>query len=124
MRGRTSAAPASSAVCLALPIELLRALADPCRLEILLRLGQGSEQDIEAISDGFAQDRSVISRHLSALHAAGVLTRRQEGRRVLYGVDGASLIARLEALTESLRAAMSSCCPPKRSARSIRSQRA
>jgi DNA-binding transcriptional ArsR family regulator len=102
----------------------VRALADPCRLEIVLRLGQCGEQDIEAISEGFAQDRSGISRHLSALHAAGVLTRRQEGRRVLYRVDGGALLDRLEALTESLRAALSSCCPPKRRTRSTRSQRA
>lgn len=52
MKGRTSKA-AASATCAALPLELLRVLADPCRLEILLRLGQGGEQDIEAIADGF-----------------------------------------------------------------------
>lgn len=122
MKGRTSAPPqAASAVCGALPLELLRALADPCRLEILLRLGQCGERDIEGIADGFVQDRSVISRHLAALHAAGVLLRRQEGRRVLYRVDGSALIHRLEALTAALRAAMSSCCPPSPRARSTRS---
>ena len=89
-------------------------LGVPCRLEILLRLGQGGEQDIEAISEGFAQDRSVISRHLAALYAAGVLIRRPEGRRVIYKVDGEVLIARLEALVAALRSAMSSCCPPKK----------
>lgn len=111
MKGRTSAPPPQSAVCGPLPLELLRALADPCRLEILLRLGQCGEQDIEAIAEGFTQDRSVISRHLAALHAAGVLLRRHEGRRVLYRVDGQALISRLEALVAALRAAMSTCCP-------------
>lgn len=112
MKGRKSAPPPASAVCGPLPLELLRALADPCRLELLLRLGQCGEQDIEAVAEGFTQDRSVISRHLSALHTAGVLLRRPEGRRVLYRVDGQALISRLEALVAALRAAMSTCCPP------------
>lgn len=112
VKGKTSMAPCDAAACAPLPLDLLRALADPCRIEILLRLGQCGEQDIEAIAQGFRQDRSVISRHLAALHAAGVLLRRPEGRRVLYRVDGQALIQRLEALTDGLRAAMTSCCPP------------
>ena len=94
------------------PLPLLRALADETRLEIVLLLGARGELDVEAIAEGFAQDRSVISRHLAALHAAGVLIRRADGRRALYRLDGAALLARLEALTALVRASLAGCCPP------------
>lgn len=115
MKGRTSGPPQVSIAteCGPLPLDLLRALADPCRLEILLRLGQCGEQSVEVLAEGFPQDRSVLSRHLSTLHAAGVLMRRHEGRRVFYRVDGQALIGRLEALVADLRSAIASCCPAR-----------
>lgn len=95
-----------------LPLALLRALAEPTRLELVLALAASGERDVEAIAAEFPQDRSVISRHLAALHGAGALRRRQEGRRVLYALDGPVLLASLDALATRLRTSMEGCCGP------------
>lgn len=96
-----------------LPLALLRALAEPTRLELVLALAASGERDIEAIAAEFPQDRSVISRHLSTLHAAGALRRRQEGRRVLYQLDGPALLSSRDALSAQVRTSMAGCCGPE-----------
>lgn len=65
-----------------------------------------------AIAAAFPQDRSVISRHLASLHAAGVLRREKVGRRVVFEVDGAAVIERLEEMLARFRDVIRVCCPP------------
>ncbi len=89
-----------------------RALADPTRLALVMRLASMNGQDVDAIAAAFPQDRSVISRHLGILHDAGILRREQEGRHVFYRLDGRYVLDRLEQLVSAMRAAMDACCPP------------
>jgi DNA-binding transcriptional ArsR family regulator len=89
---------------------LLRALAEPARLEVLRVLLVHGSSDIATIAEHLPQDRSVISRHLKILEDAGVLRRHREGRRVIHGIDG-GFVLQLEEIVGEAKALTSACCP-------------
>ncbi|MEW5848317.1 MAG: metalloregulator ArsR/SmtB family transcription factor [Myxococcota bacterium] len=89
-----------------------KALADPTRIAMVMKLATQNGLDVDAISAGFPQDRSVISRHLQILQTAGILERQPQGRHVIYRLNGTLVLERLEGLVATIRAAMASCCPP------------
>ena len=62
---------------------LLRALADPIRREILTLLKDGQKSAGE-ISDCFPVSGAAVSRHLSVLKEAGLVTDRREGKFIYY----------------------------------------
>ncbi len=62
---------------------VFRALADPTRRQILQDLHAG-EQTAGAIASRFTISGPSISRHLSILKAAGLVTERREANRILY----------------------------------------
>lgn len=61
----------------------LTVLADPTRLRILEVL-QGRELGVGEVSRTLGVAHYQASRHLSALHDAGLVVRRKERRRVFY----------------------------------------
>ena len=62
---------------------LLKALADPLRLQVIEALGSGERCVCDLTSDlGLAQ--SKLSFHLKVLKQAGLLDDRQEGRWIYY----------------------------------------
>jgi DNA-binding transcriptional ArsR family regulator len=63
-----------------------RALADPTRRQILQDLKAG-ELAAGEIGAGFKMSGPSISRHLSILKAAGLVTERRDGNRILYRLD-------------------------------------
>ena len=65
--------------------EILKALAHPIRLAILETL-RGGERCVHEIADEVKAERSNVSRHLSVMAKAGVLTSRKEGLMVYYGL--------------------------------------
>lgn len=80
---------------------LLKALADPIRLEIIEALGQGERCVCDLTSDlSLAQSR--LSFHLRVMREAGLLADRQEGRWIYYRL-------RREAI-EELRGWLDSLC--------------
>ncbi|HEX4954910.1 MAG TPA: metalloregulator ArsR/SmtB family transcription factor [Thermoanaerobaculia bacterium] len=88
--------------------ELFRALADPTRLAVLLRLVElGRPATVSEIACCCPIDLSVVSRHLAALKAAGITTSKKEGKEVRYRVLYASLAATLRELAATILA----CCP-------------
>src|SRR5882757_7282997 len=60
-----------------------RALADPTRRQVLEDLRSG-ELAAGQIASRFAISGPSISRHLAVLKAAGLVTERREGNRILY----------------------------------------
>ena len=67
-------------------IDLLKALAEPIRLEIIESLSTGEKCVCDLMQEtGLAQ--SKISFHLKVLKEAGVITDRQSGRWVYYKLD-------------------------------------
>ena len=66
--------------------DLLKALADPLRLQIIESLSSGEKCVCDLIQEtGLAQ--SKISFHLKVLKEAGLITDRQSGRWVYYKLD-------------------------------------
>lgn len=87
------------------------ALSDPTRLAILVRLsGFARPATVSEISCCYPIDMSVVSRHLTALKAAGILESEKRGKQVYYSV-------RYDTFTETLRSvadAVENCCPDGR----------
>ncbi|MCO8123122.1 metalloregulator ArsR/SmtB family transcription factor [Stieleria sp. TO1_6] len=97
-----------------LDAELFKALGEPTRLKLLSCLAKcGRPCSVTELTECCAVDFSVVSRHLSLLQKAGVLTATKEGRTVFYAV-------RYKHLTEAFRALAKSiedCRPKRRSAK-------
>jgi rhodanese-related sulfurtransferase len=69
-----------------------KAFASPRRLELLDLLAQGP-RSVDELASASGQSSANASQHLQALHAAGLVTRRREGLRVLYGLAGDDVLA-------------------------------
>ena len=67
-----------------------RALAEPMRLRVLERLfaGPASVTEILAFVGG---TQANVSKHLSLLHAAGLLSREKSGTRTVYAISDPTL---------------------------------
>jgi ArsR family transcriptional regulator len=69
---------------------LLKALADPLRLQVIEALGNGERCVCDLTADlGLAQ--SKLSFHLKVLKEAGLLADRQEGRWIYYRLRAEAL---------------------------------
>jgi DNA-binding transcriptional ArsR family regulator len=91
--------------------KLFRALCEPARLQILKVLTILGRSDIAAIATQLPQDRSVVSRHLAFLHAAGIVRREKVGRSVFFTMDGPATVKQLEQALERFRVLVPLCCP-------------
>ena len=91
--------------------EFLRALSEPARIEILKLLMLNGACDVSTLAEQMPQDRSVISRHLSLMHKAGVLNTKKEGRHKVYSIDPQGLLGKAEHFVEALRQCIAlGCC--------------
>jgi ArsR family transcriptional regulator len=90
----TTAAPWSTADPLA-PDQaqrLLRALAEPIRLQVVLALA-GGERCVCDLTSDLELAQSKLSFHLKVLKEAGLISARQEGRWIYYRLEPAALKA-------------------------------
>ncbi len=67
-----------------------KALASPERLVLLELLAQG-ERSVEKLAEHAGQTLQITSHHLQKLTAAGLLSRRREGRHVVYSLADPSV---------------------------------
>ncbi|WP_423785889.1 ArsR/SmtB family transcription factor [Hoyosella altamirensis] len=65
--------------------ELLRALAAPVRIAIVLQLRE-SERCVHELVDALGVTQPLISQHLRVLKSAGVVHGERAGREVLYSL--------------------------------------
>ncbi len=63
--------------------ELLRALAAPIRIAIVLQLRE-SQRCVHELVDSLDVPQPLVSQHLRILKAAGVVTGERTGREVMY----------------------------------------
>jgi ArsR family transcriptional regulator len=63
--------------------EIFTALADPQRLQILLRLAKG-ELNVTQLAD--SEKISTVSARLKVLRAAHLVKRRRDGQAILYAI--------------------------------------
>lgn len=66
------------------------ALSDPTRRAILLRLARG-DATVSQIAAPFAISRPAISKHLTVLDRAGLVSRRRQGREVVCRLEPSPL---------------------------------
>ena len=87
---------------------LFKALGDPNRLALLLRLAAaGGPATVGALGGCCARDLSVVSRHLARLRDAGIVSAEKRGREVFYRLN-TDLAGTLRTIADALDA----CCPP------------
>ncbi len=91
--------------------DFVKALTEPARIEILKLLILHGALDVQTLAEKMPQDRSVISRHLSLMKNAGLLSAQKNGRHMVYSVDGETALKKSEQLTESIRQCYAfGCC--------------
>ncbi|MBM3696373.1 MAG: helix-turn-helix transcriptional regulator [Actinobacteria bacterium] len=96
------------------------ALADPIRLEILARLGDGAEHCVCELLPGSEVAPNLLSYHLGVLRRAGLIAARKRGRWVDYRLVPealARLLAALPAGPQPERASRRRRAAPGRSGR-------
>ena len=65
---------------------MLKALADPVRLKIMLML-EGHRRTVGEVASFFHLTQPTISRHLQALAVAGVVRREKVAQQVYYAIN-------------------------------------
>jgi DNA-binding transcriptional ArsR family regulator len=82
--------------------ERFRVIGEPLRIKLLDRLRAG-EASVGELTEALGATQQNVSRHLAVLHAAGVVSRRKEGTRVLYGIADQTVFALCESVCGSLQ---------------------
>jgi len=62
---------------------LLKLMADPTRLRIVMHLRQGASA-VTDIAQALGMEQSAVSHQLSRLLAGGLVTNRRDGKRIHY----------------------------------------
>ncbi len=87
---------------------LFKALADPKRIELLVRMAEEQEPcTVGRVAEGAGVDLSVVSRHLAILREAGIIRCEKRGKEVWCVVQTGALTKVLRDLADALEA----CCP-------------
>lgn len=88
--------------------KLFKALSDPRRLALLIRLAEAREAcTVGSVAEGSGIDLSVVSRHLAILREAGIIRCEKRGKEVWCVVQTPTLTKVLRDLADALEA----CCP-------------
>lgn len=77
--------------------EVAKAFAHGHRLEILEQLAQG-ERSVEALAECVGLSVANASQHLRLMRAAGVLSSRRDGKRILYALSDPAVLNAVAAL--------------------------
>jgi len=88
---------------LSLVASRFRLLGDSTRLKLILALREG-ERSVGAVADAAGTSQANTSKHLTALHDAGLVTRRREGGSVFYKASGRLPYLLIDAVCTSLDA--------------------
>jgi len=80
---------------------LLKAVADPTRLQVVLSLADG-EQHVGALCVGTRQTQPSVSHHLAILRHSGIIQPRRRGKNNFYALTekGARLAATVRGLLD------------------------
>ena len=83
--------------------KLFQALCDPTRIAILCELLKShAPQSVGTVAAACPIDVSVVSRHLSVLRDAGILSREKRGKEAFYRVEAAGLADTLRSIADAL----------------------
>ncbi len=87
-------------------IELLRALSDNTRQQIIAIFRTHKEVCASDIARQFTLSRPAISHHLNLMKRAGLLRSRKDGKEVYYSFNRDRVTGLIESILESLK----KCC--------------
>ncbi|MFC5831275.1 ArsR/SmtB family transcription factor [Nonomuraea insulae] len=82
--------------------EVLRALSDPVRLQIVIRLAVAGEMTCTNAGDDLGVHKSTASHHYRTLREAGVVVTKQEGRLKYMSLRRADLESRFPGLLDTV----------------------
>ncbi|MHA2789929.1 ArsR/SmtB family transcription factor [Corynebacterium sp. S7] len=85
-----------------LAAEVLKILADPTRIKIILALRRDKELSVNALAEIVDKKPSGVSQHLARLRMARIVTTRQEGTSVYYQLTDEHAV---KLVTEAIRQA-------------------
>ncbi|MBV8246719.1 MAG: helix-turn-helix transcriptional regulator [Candidatus Eremiobacteraeota bacterium] len=68
-------------------VPILAALGDECRLQIVTKLCNAGPQSISRLADGARISRQAVTKHLHALHKAGLVQSRRRGREHIWNLE-------------------------------------
>jgi ArsR family transcriptional regulator, cadmium/lead-responsive transcriptional repressor len=80
--------------------ELWSAIGDPSRRQVLDLLVSNGEGSASWLAGQVPFSRQAVSKHLVVLERAGLISRRKQGREVLYRVDAGRLDEATRAMAE------------------------
>ena len=80
--------------------ELWSAIGDPSRRRVLDLLVRGGEASASWLAGQVPFSRQAVSKHLAVLEEAGLISRRKQGREVLFQVHAARLDQATRAMAE------------------------
>jgi ubiquinone/menaquinone biosynthesis C-methylase UbiE/DNA-binding transcriptional ArsR family regulator len=99
-------------------VKILRVMADPNRLRILLLL-HGEELSVAELQEILAMGQSTISTHLSQLKQAGIVDDRRAGKSSLYRLDAGDADEIVSGLLSQARAEIPEAEPDQRAMRRV-----
>lgn len=79
-----------------------RVLGEPMRIRLLDRLRDG-EASVQDLTDALGTTQQNVSKHLSVLHTAGIVSRRRAGNHAYYAIADESVLALCESVCSGLR---------------------
>lgn len=79
-----------------------RVLGEPMRIRVLDLLRDG-EANVQELTDALGTTQQNVSKHLGVLHAAGIVSRRRDGNRVLYAITDESVFELCDTVCGGLR---------------------
>ena len=80
--------------------ELWSAIADPSRRRVLDLIVSHGDVSASWLASQVPFTRQAVSKHLAVLEEAGLVSRRKQGREVLYRVDAGRLDQAAQALAD------------------------
>jgi DNA-binding transcriptional ArsR family regulator len=80
--------------------ELWSAIGDPSRRRVLDLLVSNGDVSASWLADRVPFSRQAVSKHLVVLEQAGLISRRKQGREVLFQVDADRLDQATQAMTD------------------------
>lgn len=89
--------------------EVMHALADPVRLEMVRRLAQNTgDENCIGVTDGITIHKSTVSHHFRVLRESGVTETRVDGRNRYVQIRRAALEERFPGLLDAVLKALES----------------
>lgn len=86
--------------------ELLAAVGDPARLNIIFLLGETGRLNVGDIASRFHLSRPAISHHLKVLKTSRVVTAQKVGQEVFYELDEGVIIHELRMVLAGIEEAL------------------